>query len=313
MQSKLKGYLCGIGAAVCYGTNPLGALYLYEDGINANSVLFYRFALAVVMLGMLMAAQRKSLKVSRRELSLLCALGVVFSTSSITLYFSFCFMDAGIASTLLFVYPVMVAVIMALLFKERLPAVSVFAIMLALSGIAMLYHGDGGATLSTRGVMLVMFSSLSYAVYIVVVNKSPLRMSSMKLTFYVLFFGMLTVLTNSFITGLHIQMLTTPRMWSCAFMLALLPTVFSLVLMTISVHETGSTPTAVMGALEPLTAVVIGVAVFGEQLTPRLAAGIVLILTAVIMIIAGKSLFPARVFSVVSHLGHVIFKTWRWK
>ncbi len=313
MQSKLKGYLCGIGAAVCYGTNPLGALYLYEDGINANSVLFYRFALAVVMLGMLMAARRKSLKVSRRELSLLCALGVVFSTSSITLYFSFCFMDAGIASTLLFVYPVMVAVIMALLFKERLPAVSVFAIMLALSGIAMLYHGDGGATLSTRGVMLVMFSSLSYAVYIVVVNKSPLRMSSMKLTFYVLFFGMLTVLTNSFITGLHIQMLTTPRMWSCAFMLALLPTVFSLVLMTISVHETGSTPTAVMGALEPLTAVVIGVAVFGEQLTPRLAAGIVLILTAVIMIIAGKSLFPARVFSVVSHLGHVIFKTWRWK
>lgn len=313
MQSKLKGYLCGIGAAVCYGTNPLGALYLYEDGINANSVLFYRFALAVVMLGMLMAARRKSLKVSRRELSLLCALGVVFSTSSITLYFSFCFMDAGIASTLLFVYPVMVAVIMALLFKERLPAVSVFAIMLALSGIAMLYHGDGGATLSTRGVMLVMFSSLSYAVYIVVVNKSPLRMSSMRLTFYVLFFGMLTVLTNSFITGLHIQMLTTPRMWSCAFMLALLPTVFSLVLMTISVHETGSTPTAVMGALEPLTAVVIGVAVFGEQLTPRLAAGIVLILTAVIMIIAGKSLFPARVFSVVSHLGHVIFKTWRWK
>ncbi len=313
MQSKLKGYLCGIGAAVCYGTNPLGALYLYEDGINANSVLFYRFALAVVMLGMLMAARRKSLKVSRRELSLLCALGVVFSTSSITLYFSFCFMDAGIASTLLFVYPVMVAVIMALLFKERLPAVSVFAIVLALSGIAMLYHGDGGATLSTRGVMLVMFSSLSYAVYIVVVNKSPLRMSSMKLTFYVLFFGMLTVLTNSFITGLHIQMLTTPRMWSCAFMLALLPTVFSLVLMTISVHETGSTPTAVMGALEPLTAVVIGVAVFGEQLTPRLAAGIVLILTAVIMIIAGKSLFQTRVFSVVSHLGHVIFKTWRWK
>ena len=313
MQSKLKGYLCGIGAAVCYGTNPLGALYLYEDGINANSVLFYRFALAVVMLGMLMAARRKSLKVSRRELSLLCALGVVFSTSSITLYFSFCFMDAGIASTLLFVYPVMVAVIMALLFKERLPAVSVFAIMLALSGIAMLYRGDGGATLSTRGVMLVMFSSLSYAVYIVVVNKSPLRMSSMKLTFYVLFFGMLTVLTNSFITGLHIQMLTTPRMWSCAFMLALLPTVFSLVLMTISVHETGSTPTAVMGALEPLTAVVIGVAVFGEQLTPRLAAGIVLILTAVIMIIAGKSLFQTRVFSVVSHLGHVIFKTWRWK
>lgn len=313
MQSKLKGYLCGIGAAVCYGTNPLGALYLYEDNINANSVLFYRFALAVVLLGMLMMAQGKSLLVSMKELALLAVLGVVFSTSSITLYFSFCFMDAGIASTLLFVYPVMVAVIMAVLFKEKLSAAAIFAIVLALTGIALLYEGDGGATLSTVGVLLVMLSSLSYAIYIVVVNKSPLRISSLKLTFYVLFFGMLTILANSFITGIHIQMLTTPRMWMCALMLALLPTVFSLVLMVISVHEIGSTPTAVMGALEPLTAVVIGVMVFGEQLTLRLSVGIVLILVAVIIIVAGKSFFPARVFHVVSYLGRVISKTWRWK
>lgn len=313
MQSKLKGYLCGIGAAVCYGTNPLGALYLYEDNINANSVLFYRFALAVVMLGMLMMAQGKSLLVSMKELVLLAVLGVVFSTSSITLYFSFCFMDAGIASTLLFVYPVMVAVIMAVLFKEKLSAAAIFAIVLALTGIALLYKGDGGATLSTVGVLLVMLSSLSYAIYIVVVNKSSLRISSLKLTFYVLFFGMLTILANSFITGIHIQMLTTPRMWMCALMLALLPTVFSLVLMVISVHEIGSTPTAVMGALEPLTAVVIGVMVFGEQLTLRLSVGIVLILVAVIIIVAGKSFFPARVFHVVSYLGRVISKTWRWK
>lgn len=298
---------------MCYGTNPLGALYLYEDNINANSVLFYRFALAVVMLGMLMMAQGKSLLVSMKELALLAVLGVVFSTSSITLYFSFCFMDAGIASTLLFVYPVMVAVIMAVLFKEKLSAAAIFAIVLALTGIALLYEGDGGATLSTVGVLLVMLSSLSYAVYIVVVNKSPLRISSLKLTFYVLFFGMLTILANSFITGIHIQMLTTPRMWMCALMLALLPTVFSLVLMVISVHEIGSTPTAVMGALEPLTAVVIGVMVFGEQLTLRLSVGIVLILVAVIIIVAGKSFFPARVFHVVSYLGRVISKTWRWK
>lgn len=313
MQSRLKGYACGIGAAVCYGTNPLGALFLYEDGINANSVLFYRFALAVVMLGLLMAVKGKSLLVSGRELALLAVLGVVFSTSSMSLYFSFCFMDAGIASTLLFVYPVMVAVIMAVLFKERLSAAALFAIVLALVGIALLYNGDGGVRLSTAGVLLVMLSSLSYAIYIVVVNKSPLRISSLKLTFYVLFFGMLTILANSSVSGIHIQMLTTPRMWLCASMLALLPTVFSLVLMVIAVHEIGSTPTAVMGALEPLTAVVIGVTVFGEQLTARLSVGIVLILLAVIIIVAGKSFSPARVIHVVSYLGHVISKTWRWK
>ena len=50
-------------------------------------------------------------------------------------------------------------------------------------------------------------------------------------------------------------------------MLALIPTVVSLVLMTVAVHAIGSTPTAVMGALEPLTAVVIGVTIFGELFT----------------------------------------------
>ena len=90
--------------------------------------------------------------------------------------------------------------------------------------------------------------------------------------------------------------------------MALLPTVFSLVLMVIAVHEIGSTPTAVMGALEPLTAVVIGVTVFA-----RLSVGIVLILLAVMIIVAGKSFSPARVIHVVSYLGHVISKTWRWK
>lgn len=314
MSSKVKGYACGIIAAVCYGTNPLGALYLYRDGINTNSVLFYRFLLATLMLGLMMAARRKPFLVTGRELSLLVGLGVLFSTSSLTLYFSFRHMDAGIASTLLFVYPVMVAVIMAVFFKERLSRVAALAITLALVGIALLYQGDGGATLSVIGVALVMLSSLTYAVYIVIVNKSSLRMSSIKLSFYVLLFGLLTILTHSFLPGgEHIQALTTPRMWLCAVTLALLPTVVSLVLMVVAVHEIGSTPTAVMGALEPLTAVVIGVAVFGETLTPRLAVGIMLILVAVILIISGKSFFTNRITTVVNFLGHVLSKTWRWK
>ena len=85
-------------------------------------------------------------------------------------------------------------------------------------------------------------------------------------------------------------------------MLALIPTVVSLVLMTVAVHAIGSTPTAVMGALEPLTAVVIGVTIFGELFTARLAAGI-LILLAVTLIVAGKSLHPGRLAAIIGHRG----------
>ena len=313
MDAKLRGTVCGIAAAVFYGTNPLGAMNLYADGISTNSTLFYRFGLAVVMLGVMMAVQRKSFALTRRELVTLAILGVFMSTSSTTLYFSFNFIDVGIASTLLFVYPVMVAVIMATLFHEKVTAATVVAILLSLAGIALLNQTGNGTSLSLWGVTLVMLSSLTYAIYIVVVNKSSLRMSSVKLTFYVLLFGLFTIYGYTLAMGETVQLLVTPKQWMYAAQLALMPTVLSLVLMVIAVHDIGSTPTAIMGAIEPITAVAIGVLVFGENFTPRLALGIVLILTAVLLIIGGKEMSPHKITLAISRVGKRLAKTWRWK
>ena len=314
MNSKVKGTICGILAAISYGTNPLGALNLYADGLNANSVIFYRYALATLILAAIMVIQRKSFAVTRREFKVLLALGVLMAGSSLALYCSFNFMDAGIASTILFVYPVMVAVIMAVFFKEKVTPVTIVSIVLALSGISLLYKGGDGAVLSTVGVILVIISSLTYAVYIVVVNKSSLRMSSVKLTFYVLFIGTLMIILYSF-TGdsARLQSITSIHSLFYALLLAVFPTVISLILMVIAVHNVGSTPTAVMGALEPITAVCIGVFVFGEVFTMRLAVGCLLILAAVTLIVAGKALPTQHITYVFSRLGRKVMKKWRWK
>ena len=306
-----KGIICGILAAVCYGTNPFGALPLYEEGVNTASVLFYRFFMAVMMLAVMLIVQRISFSVSKGELKVLGSLGMLFAASSITYYQSFHFMDAGIASTILFVYPVMVAIIMASFFKEKVTASTVTSIILALVGIGLLYKGDAGVSLSTMGVLLVMVSSLTYAVYIVIVNQSSIRMSSLKLTFYVLLICMLCLLAYSFTSpDLYLMLPPSPRAWFFACWLGLVPTVLSLVFMTIAVHEVGATPTAIMGALEPLTAVAIGVMVFDESLTFRLAVGIVLILSAVLLIVMGKSFHLRTITHTITTL---VRKTWRWK
>lgn len=308
---KHKGIICGILAAVCYGTNPFGALPLYEEGVNTSSVLFYRFSMAVLMLAVMLLIERKSFRVNNHELKTLGTLGLLFAASSITYYQSFRFMDAGIASTILFVYPVMVAVIMATCFKEQVTASTVMAILLALVGIGLLYRGGAGVTLSTIGILLVMVSSLTYAVYIVVVNQSSIRMSSLKLTFYVLLICMMSLLVYSFTSpDLHLMMPPSPRAWFFACWLGLVPTVLSLVLMTVAVHEVGATPTAIMGALEPLTAVAIGVLVFSESFTLRLAVGIVLILSAVLLIVLGKNFHLRTISHTITTL---VRKTWRWK
>ena len=106
-SNKVKGFAAGIVAAVCYGTNPLGTLELYGDGFNSSSVLIYRYLLAVLMFAVVMLFRKESFKVKWGHLIRLGVLGCMFSLSSATLYVSFHYMAAGIASTILFVYPIM--------------------------------------------------------------------------------------------------------------------------------------------------------------------------------------------------------------
>jgi len=304
-KSKTVGILCAILSAVCYGTNPFGALPLYEEGVNTATVLAHRFGLAVVLLSVVMLIKGISFKVTRHEFKVLFSLGILFAASSITYYQSFHFMDAGIASTILFVYPVMVAVIMALFFKERVTGMTVVAIVLSLIGIVLLYKGGAGASLSVIGIVLCILSSLAYAIYIVVVNQSSIKMSSFKVTFYAMLVCEITLILYSFTSPeLYLHALPSARAWSFAVWLSIVPTILSLVFMTVAVNHVGATPTAILGALEPLTAVTIGVVVFGEMLTPRLIVGILFILFAVMLVVLGKDLHLRTITHAVSRLWH---------
>ncbi len=289
MNSKVKGTIAGVVAAVCYGTNPLGAKFLYADGINTNTVLTHRFGIAMVILGIIMLAKKMSFKITKREFGILASLGALFAVSSMTLYSSFLHMDAGIASTLLFVYPMMVALIMTICFKEKLTWVTVVSILMAFAGVFLLNGANSEGTLNAIGVILVMISSLTYAVYIVIINRTQIKMPSIKLTFYVLLFCVSCIIIHSFFKPeTHLMLLTTPRQYGFALMLAVVPSIMALMLLTVSIRDIGSTPSAILGALEPLTAVMIGIFVFKEVFTLRLAGGIALILSGVMLIILGK-------------------------
>jgi len=306
-KNKPIGILCAVLSAVCYGTNPFGALPLYEEGVNTATVLAHRFGLAVILLSLVMLVKGISFKVSRQEFKVLFSLGILFAASSITYYQSFHFMDAGIASTILFVYPVMVAVIMALFFKERVTVMTVVAILLSLIGIGLLYKGGAGVSLSVIGIVLCILSSLAYAIYIVVVNQSSIKMSSFKVTFYAMLVCEITLILYSFTSPeLYLHALPSARAWSFAVWLSIVPTILSLVFMTVAVHHVGATPTAILGALEPLTAVTIGVIVFGETLTPRLIVGILFILFAVMLVVLGKDLH-------LRSIAHAVSRLWHWR
>ena len=287
--ASLKGFIFAALSAICYGTNPLGALHLYAQNYSPETVLFYRFFTAALLLLAVMLAKGSRFKITLRECGVLVAFGFLFAVSSLTYYASFKYMDAGLASTLLFLYPLEVSVLMAIFFKEKIKLWTVVSIVVSMAGIALLYRGGDGVALSTVGLALVFASSISYAVYMVMANRINLQMGSVKMTFYAICFCMSFLLLYSVTLGSGLPpVLTEATSWGWGFMLGLVPTVLSLIFMVKAVKSIGSTPTAILGALEPVTAVSIGVLVFGEILTSRLIAGIILILGSVVLIAVKK-------------------------
>ena len=282
-NKKVFGTICGILAAVFYGTNPLGALKLYEQGMNTNSVLFSRFSMAWIIISIILIIRKENLKVTKKEFGTLTALGLLFTASSMTLYFSFKYIAAGVASTLLFTYPIMTAVIMGLLFKEKTGLKTIVAIVLSLVGVLLLYWSDASGALNTLGVILVLVSALTYAIYIIVVNRCPLEMSSFKINFYVVLYCAVGMAVFAWLTGNPLRLPHNAVSWFYSVWLAVVPATLSLVLMVYASKYVGATPTAILGALEPLTAVLIGIFVFNEAFGVRLALGIILILSAVII------------------------------
>ena len=286
---KIKGTVYAVIAAATYGMIPLFALPLYSDGLNPDSVLFFRYLFAVGILAAMIRLRGRSFAISRREFLPLAAMGVVMSLSSITLFSSYQYMDGGIASTILFVYPIIVTIIMALFFKEKVTLTMVLCIILAFCGIVLLYQGDDGAVLSRLGTLLVLLSALFYAIYIVSVNRSVLRkIPTVKLTFYMLLFG-ITLFVYRIDFGQSLLLPTKWYLWGNLFALALFPTAISFICTTKAVQHIGATPTAILGALEPVTAVLIGITVFSEQMTVRIAVGLLMIVISVTLVVAGSS------------------------
>ncbi len=284
---RILGFLCAIVSAVSYGLNPFFGLHLYAEGYRPFSVLFFRFLFAAAMLGAVMALRRKSFTVPRKSWLPLCFEGVMLFLTCLFWFLSFEIMSSGIAATLLYTYPAMIAIILAVFFREKITLNVIVGIVLAFAGVACVCKG-GGNVVSTLGVLYVTLSALTYSFYIIAVQKTNLRdLPSETLTFYATIFAAILMFALLGF-GTKVQMLHSWNAFGNTLGLAFFTSLISFLLLAVAVKNIGETKAAVIGALEPITAVVIGVFAFAEPMTAMIFTGIVLVLAAVSCVIIKK-------------------------
>lgn len=287
-NSPLLGIVAAVVAAVCYGFIPFFTLPLKVEGnadfLSDPSILFYRFGFASLVVAGVMLLRRVSFKITRGELVTLTYLAFISDGSALFLIDGYNYMSSGVATTLHFMYPVVTALIMMTFYNEARRASTLFAILMSVVGVGILSWDPSGQT-SLYGVVIVLISAVCYALYLIRVNRSrAAHMNGLKLVFYILFMGALIFLAEA-LRQRDFQPISSTLQWQNLAALALICTVVTNVALVLSVKRIGSTMTAVIGALEPLTAVVIGCFLFGEPLTWQVAVGILLIIPAVVIII----------------------------
>lgn len=290
-KNVVWGYVAGIITGVTYGLNPLFAKPLLSMGVSVDTMLACRYLIAVFILGVWLVFRKESLKVNKAQMWRLCILGFLFAMSSMLLFLSYNYIPAGLATTIVFLYPVIVALIMVLL--KVYPTWQVWlSILMTFVGVVILSRPSGNMTLNITGLSLAAGSAIAYALYLIVVNRSRrLRtVTSLVLTFYALLIGSVVFLIHSAISGGEFMAgLDGWFCWLNLICLAVFPTLVSLLTLAMATRIIGPTRTSVLGVFEPVTAIAVGTIFFGESLTLNIIIGVLITLVAVtFMVMTGK-------------------------
>jgi drug/metabolite transporter (DMT)-like permease len=287
-KEALIGYPAGIITGITYGLNPLFGMPLMNNGASIESILFFRYAFAVVILGAFLWLTKQSFKITAKQAGVLLILGLLYTSSSIFLFEAYNYIASGLATTLIFLYPVLVAIIMA--FLRVVPSWPVWlAIAATFGGVLVMTQGSGDEGTNPIGIVLSLGSALVYALFIVIINRSKAiaKISNTLLTFYTLtvgatlFLGMILLSDIAMTTGIE-----GGAAWLNLIGLALLPTIVSTATLAIAIRNIGATKASVLGVFEPITAILVGTLMFGEPLTSNIVVGICIAIIAVTFMIS---------------------------
>lgn len=281
---RIRGIFYACLSAATFGMIPLFVNRAILAGVNNDTILVYRYTLAAVLYGLFLLCRRTDLRISRRELKEVALAGVGgYGVTAFFLFLSYHYMPTGIATSVHYLYPVVVAVFMALFFRERLTLVVKVAIMLAIAGVAFLSWSEGA--IRWTGLVFVLLSTITYGIYIVTLNRPLLKaMNPDVLTFWVLALTALFYIVLAVLRG-TLRGVSEPHFLFDMTMLGVLSTVVSARLLVSAVKSIGSVSTSVLGTLEPITAILIGILVFHETFRFLNFIGFCMVVTAVLVVI----------------------------
>ena len=284
-MKSLKGVIYALISSGTFGLIPLFSIPLMtENHMGLPSILFYRFLFSAIIMGGICFIRKESFKISSKSFLTIFVLSILYAVTALCLIYSYQYIPSGVSTTIHFLYPIFVSLLMVMFFKEKKSFILLLAAILSLIGVALMCW-TGSGSLNIVGILIASVTVITDAAYIVGINKASIgNVSSEMLTFYILLFGA-ALFSGYALVSTGVEPIPGTSAGLRLFLLAFLPTVISDLTLILAIKYAGSTVTSILGSMEPLVAVMIGVFYFSEYFNLNSAFGIFLIILSVSLVI----------------------------
>ena len=286
----INGIFYAAISSMSFGFSPLFSLALIAAGLSDFDILSYRWLIAGLVLMIYAFCKKKSLRLnSFDEAWKIILLSVLRALTSVTLLIGYVNISSGIASTINFMYPVIVTLCMVIFFGEKRSLIDYLAIAASIFGVYLLASGDsimveGGNT--RLGLACSLISAFSFAAYYIVMKQVKAdKIEVVKFTTWIMMLSAVYFIIGAFVCNGKLTVVTDAGSWLNILGLGLWSTMVSNITGVKGNRRIGPTMTSILGALQPLTAVILGVLFLNEHLYMRSLIGCTTILVAVTIIV----------------------------
>ncbi|MFA6199529.1 MAG: DMT family transporter [Bacteroidales bacterium] len=285
----IRGVIYALISSISFGLLPFFSIPVKSQGMSSETLMFYRFLISVIIYGIYLFFRKANFKLSKKNIrDIILIGGMGYGLTGLTLVSSYDYIPSGIGTTIGFQFPVMISIFMWLFYKEKLQRSIYISLALSLLGVFLLSYSPNHGLVSGYGIFLLTITNLMYSMYIIGVNKSSMKdIDSSVLTFYVITISMILCLSLSIIKGTLIPIPSLMAAGNILFM-SIFSTIIANLTLILAIKAIGSTITALLSPLEPVTAIIIGVIVFNENINIQIITGVIIIILAVILIVLNQ-------------------------
>jgi drug/metabolite transporter (DMT)-like permease len=282
-MKKLKGILYTITSAVAFGIMPILAKIAYSGGTNAFTLVFLRAFFAVFILLGYFLFNKIDFKINNEQVKSIALLGLGYTFTTLTLFISYNYVSVGLATTLHFIYPILVTVVSIILFKEKICIIKIFALLFSAVGIFLLI-GKGDTNLSFKGIFLALLSGVFYSYYILGIAHSKIKeLNSFVLTFYLSTAAVIYLLSTGIVTN-NLSFNMQSYSWIISIIIALLTSIIAVTLFQMGIKIIGPSNASILSTFEPIVSIILGVLILHENITIKILLGSIFIIMSVIII-----------------------------